>query len=191
MSSIASTTPASTSAAHAMPALWREQRDEDGRRVSVSFESQRVAPTQPAADGWLVALDGSSHSMHALTTAIGLASDSGTRMIDLVNVQPWLSKEAADAELARRGWAVGADACALLDATRLGWRLHVLMGEPAARIVEQAQALGSRVIVIGARGLTATESLLLGSVAQQVIHTAQGAVLVVRASANSPEKPPC
>ena len=54
------------------------------------------------------------------------------------------------------------------------------MGEPAHSIVTLAKLLNSRGIVIGARGLSATEGLLLGSVAQQVIHAAQAAVLVVR-----------
>jgi len=79
----------------------------------------------------------------------------------------------------------------MLDANRLGWRLHVLMGEPAACIVEQAAMLGSRGIVIGARGVTVGEALLLGSVAQQVIHTARGAVLVVRGPATLEENAPC
>ena len=83
------------------------------------------------------------------------------------------------------------NACARLDANGLGWRLHVLMGEPAARIVELAHTLGSRGIVIGSRGLSATENLLLGSVAQRVIHTAGGAVLVVRVAVPPEEKIPC
>ena len=168
-----------------------EQRDDDGRRIAVTFESGRVQPAVPAGDCWLVALDGSGHSMHALARAMRLATESGARVLDLVNVQPWLGKEAAEAGLPQRGWAAAMDACALLDAKGLGWRLHVLMGEPAARIVEQAQILGSRGIVIGARGLTATETLLLGSIAQQVIHAARGAVLVVRAPIPPQEKTPC
>ena len=143
--------------------------------------SSPVRSAAPADDRWLVALDGSRHAIQALASAIRLANESGVREIDLVNVQPWLSKEAAEVELARRGYAAAQDACALLDAHGLRWRLHVLMGEPAARIVELAGTLGSRGIVIGARGLSATQALLLGSVAQEVIHTAGEAVLVVRA----------
>ena len=39
----------------------------------------------------------------------------------------------------------------------------------------------------GATGLTAFDGLLMGSVAQQVLHTARGAVLVVRGSASFKE----
>ena len=95
------------------------------------------------------------------------------------------SQRTVQGELALRGWATTAEARAQLDARGFGWRLHALMGEPAVRIVEQAERLDSLGIVIGARGLTATKALLLGSVAQQVIHTARGAVLVVRAPQTS------
>ena len=191
MSSLASTTPVATLEPNTVPQPWREQRDADGRRISVTFESHEVQRTEPDGDGWLVALDGSGHALHALALAMRLSMESGARVLDLVNVQPWLSKEAAEAGLPQRGWAACADACAMLDANVLGWRLHVLMGEPAARIVEQAESLRSRGIVIGARGLTAIETLLLGSVAQQVIHAARGAVLVVRAPIPPQEKTSC
>lgn len=80
----------------------------------------------------IVALDGSGQAMQALPVAMRLATESGARVLDLVTVQPWLSIETADAELARRGWEVAGDGCAMLDPNGLGWRLHVLMGEPAA-----------------------------------------------------------
>jgi nucleotide-binding universal stress UspA family protein len=176
----ASATAGTSSASSSEPQPDREQRDEDGRRISVLFESRQRRPATPADRCWLVALDGSGHSMHALSEAMRLAVESGAGVLDLVTVLPWLSKEAAETELARRGWAVAADACATLDAHALGWRLHVLMGEPADRLIQHAQALGSRGIIVGARGLSATETLLLGSVAQQVIHSMRGTVVVVR-----------
>ena len=57
------------------------------------------------------------------------------------------------------------------------------MGEPSQRLVELSELLGARGIVVGARGLSAFDGLLLGSVVQQVIHNAHGAVPVVRAAA--------
>lgn len=189
--SIAMTNPVTTIDPDTALVPCREQRDADGRRILVTFESKRLPSNLPAGDGWLVALDGSGHALNALALAMRLVIESGARVLDMVNVQPWLSKEAAETELGQRGLAVAAEACAMLDANELGWRLHVLMGEPAACIVEQAESLRSRGIVIGARGLTATETLLLGSVAQQVIHAARGAVLVVRTPIPPQENPPC
>ncbi len=162
------------------PAPHHEQRDNDGRLIAISLESERHPTPQPAGTYWLVAIDGSEHALQALTQAMRLAKESGATALDLVYAQPWLSKEAAEMHLAQFGWAMVAEACARLDAGGFGWRLHVRMGAPADSIVALAASLSSRGIVIGARGMNTTESLLLGSVAQQVIHGAQGAVLVVR-----------
>jgi len=189
------TTPAITAAqtldAYTHPAPTDERRDEHGRRVALTFDSTLVRPIAPPANCWCVAIDGSRHSMHALTQAMQLATESGVRTLDLATVHHWLSPEAAETELASRGLATSADARALLDARGFAWRLHVLMGESAPRLIELIQALGSRGIVVGARGLSAAAGLLLGSVAQQIIHNAQGAVLVVRAPAAPEEKVAC
>ena len=144
------------------------------------FESATEAPREPASECWLVAVDGSVHSMRALAAACRLASERSALTIDLVNVQPWMSKEAAQLELVQRGWTSTATARAWLEKQGFGWRLHVWMGEPAARIVEQAELLSSVGIAIGARGQSATEGLLLGSIVQQVLQRTRGAVLVVR-----------
>lgn len=163
-----------------MPPACREQRDSEGRLLAVTFESGGISSDVPCSACWLVALDGSGYALQALRQAMRLALESGVETLDLINVQPWLSKEAAESHLSQRGWAATAAACAILDAKGLGWRLHVRMGEPATSIVLLAEFLGSRGIVIGARGLSTAESLLLGCVAQQVIRAALGVVLVVR-----------
>jgi nucleotide-binding universal stress UspA family protein len=168
-----------------------ERRDEHGRRIALTFESTHERPLAPPADCWCVALDGSRHSMQALTQAMQLAAESGVFTLDIGTVHHWLSPEAAETELACRGLATSADARALLDARGFAWRLHVLMGEPAPRLVELIEELGSRGIVVGARGLSAVEGMLLGSVVQQIIYNAQGAVLVVRAPTAQEEKVPC
>lgn len=184
----ASTSATASAITHTAPQPCIERHDADGRLVSVTFQSRALQRPDAAGDDWLVALDGSEHALKALNVAMRLCTESGARALDLVNVQPWMSKEAAEAELPRRGWAAAAKACAMLDAHELGWRLHVLMGDPATGIVEQARLLDSRGIVVGARGLSATASLLLGSVAQRVIYSAGRSVLVVRGDVQSEEK---
>ena len=170
------------------PQPCHKQRDADERLIAATFRSQATACPETPDDDWLVALDGSEHALQALDVAMRLCTESGKRVLDLVNVQPWLSREAAEREFAKRGWAAAGEACARLDACAIGWRLHVLMGDPATGIVEQARSLGSRGIVIGARGFSATASLLLGSVAQQVVHSAGRSVLVVRGDVQLQEK---
>ncbi len=56
----------------------------------------------------------------------------------------------------------------------------VRMGEAAEEIVALAQQLGSRGIALGSRGLTATESLFLGSIAYKVVPLAKVPVLIGR-----------
>lgn len=163
----------------AMPAPALERRDDMGRLIAVSCHGPG-ASEDSGSPRWLVAVDGSACSLRAVAMVAGLAALEQGAGVDLVHVQPWLNKEAAESELARRGWAATAQARQLLDAASVRWRLHVVMGEGAPEIASLADALGSRGIAIGSRGLTATESLLLGSVAYKVVHLARLPVLIVR-----------
>ena len=163
-----------------MPVPVAEQRDDVGRLVALTWQSTNANQATPA-DRWLVAVDGSVGSLRAVQKAERMAATGQQGAgVDLVHVQSWLNKEAAETELARRGWAATAQARQVLDAAGLSWRLMSLMGEEAPEIVRAAEVLGSCGIAIGSRGLTATESLLLGSVANKVVHLAKTSVLLVR-----------
>jgi nucleotide-binding universal stress UspA family protein len=58
--------------------------------------------------------------------------------------------------------------------------LIVFMGEAAEEIVALAQEFGSRGVAIGSHGLTAKQSIFLGSVAYKVVHLSKVPVLIVR-----------
>ena len=163
----------------AMPAPTLERRDDIGRLVAVAWHGAGT-DDGTGSSRWLVAVDGSAYSLRVATMVAGLLAPERDAEVDLLHVQPWLNKEAAEAELARRGWATTAQARQLLDAASVRWRLHVVMGDAAQQIVEVADALGSRGIAIGSQGLTAAQSLLLGSVTLQVVHQARAPVLIVR-----------
>lgn len=152
-------------------------RDSDGRLIGLSIDSGRPI-SLVEENTWLVAIDGSEHSLHAAAQAahLGLMKNC---VIHLINVQPWLSKEAAESELMQRGWDATAKARDLLDASGISWRLHVVMGEVVESIVALAEHLNCRAIIIGSKGLSATEALL-GSVAYKTIHLSKVSVLVVR-----------
>ena len=156
-----------------------EQRDDIGRLVAVTWYGAG-AGAGPGRDRWLVAVDGSRGSLHAVEMVARLAVLEQGAEVDLVHVESWLNKEAAETELARRGWAATTNARQLLDAAGIRWRLYAVMGEGAPEIASLADELGSRGIAIGSRGLTAAESVLLGSVASKVVHLARTAVLIVR-----------
>lgn len=57
----------------------------------------------------------------------------------------------------------------LADAGR-SYREHVVIGDPAAKIVEVAKAEGVDAIIMGTRGMRALGNLALGSTATKVIH---------------------
>lgn len=165
---------------NALPSPVLERRDDIGRLVAATWHGVGAGADSAAAARWLVAIDGSDCSLRTLATAVDLVMLGNDREIDLVNVQPWLVKEAAETELPRRGWAATAQARGLLDAASIRWRLNVVLGEAAPGIIGMADALSSRAIAIGSHGLTATESLLLGSVAYKVLQLAKLPVLIVR-----------
>ena len=176
-------TPVST--LEAVPAPPIERRDDIGRLVAVTWHGSGVRPVS-GNNRWLVAVDGSECSLRAVAMAARLSALGRDGEVDIVHVQPWLVKEAAETELARRGWAATAQARQLLDAASVGWHLHVVMGEPAAQIIGLAETPGTNDIngingiVIGSRGQSMAESLLLGSVAEKVLHQAKLPVMIVR-----------
>lgn len=166
-----------------MPPPDGERRDGGGRLVAVTWHGADTGVGAGADAGsarWLVAVDGSAGALRAAAAVARLVALGQGAGADLVHVQSWLSKEAAQAELARGAWAATAQARRLLDAAAIPWRLHAVMGEAAAEIVGLAGALGSLGVAIGSRGLSATESVLLGSVAYKVVHLATMPVLIVR-----------
>ncbi|QLQ24065.1 MAG: universal stress protein [Dechloromonas sp.] len=164
--------------AQVIPALAGSERDSDGRLVKLIFDSTPPLKA-PDVNPWLVAVDRSDNALRAIAHAAGQAAEMNACALHLVHVQPWLSKEAAEAELGHRALEATAQARALLDTKGLPWRLHVAMGDPAERILEQAVRLHAIGIVMGNRSLNTVESMLLVSVAHKVMHLARLPVMVV------------
>ena len=162
-----------------MPAPSSERRDDIGRLVAVTWHGSAVSGNKR----WLVAVDGSECSLRAVAMAARLSALGRDGEIDIVHVQPWLVKEAAETELARRGWAATTQARELLDSASVGWHLYVVMGEAATQIVGLAETPGFdgiKGIVIGSRGQSVVKALMLGSVAEEIVHQAKLPVMIVR-----------
>ena len=66
---------------------------------------------------------------------------------------------------------------------------HLEYGIPAPRITERADALTADLILIGARGHTRFEHLLLGSVVESVVRTARQPVLTIHPADRRPVEP--
>ena len=165
--------------ARVVPVLAGKEHDTEGRLVGLVYDSTPPLPA-PDTNPWLVAVDSSDNALRAVAHAASQAGAMNAMALHLVHVQPWLSKEAAEAELAHRALGATARARVLLDAGKLPWRLHVALGEPAERIIHRAVRISASGIVIGSRGLSVVESLLFGSVAYKVMHLSPLPVLVVR-----------
>lgn len=162
----------------ATPALVGSQRDGGGRLIALVFDS---APplAAPIVNLRLIAVDSSDNALRAVVHAASQAALMSAGGLHLVHVQPWLSKEAAETELAQRGLDATARARDTLDASGLPWRLHLVMGEPAEGILDLATQLHASEVVMGCRGLGNLEGVLLGSVSHKVMQLSRIPVLVV------------
>ena len=167
------------SAVEAMPAAVIERRDDIDRLVAVTWQGAG-AGRGIGHNCWLVAVDGSECSLRAVSMAARLTALDADTEVDVLFVQPWLVKEAAETDFARRGWAATAKARQLLDAAAVRWRVHVVMGEAAAQIIAMTKMPGTRGVVVGSHGMTVAQALLLGSVAYSVAHQVTVPVMIVR-----------
>jgi nucleotide-binding universal stress UspA family protein len=130
-------------------------------------------------------IDGSEHSQRAIANASELAKLSGGE-IRVFHFQ--------DRELTKSGVVMSletsADAKELVDSVIAGLQgagIKVsgetragLHGGAAKAIVDEANDFGAELIVMGSRGLSDFQGLLVGSVAHKVVHFAHCPVLVVR-----------
>jgi nucleotide-binding universal stress UspA family protein len=117
----------------------------------------------------LVPVDGSDSSQRALAWAIDLAKRLRGAEIHLVSVG---EPEKSAAILGR--------AETELRAAQLSYTKESLRGPVAAVIAEHAGRLGCDAIVMGTRGMSAIENLVLGSVANEVVHLTRLPVTLVK-----------
>jgi nucleotide-binding universal stress UspA family protein len=137
----------------------------------------------------LVPIDGSEHSLRALDHALGMVKDGLAAELHLVNVQPPVGGTVATFVAAEqindyhREEAMKALQPALDRAAAAGAKAahHIGVGAPPAGVIVRfCQDLGCDQIVMGARGLGAAASLLLGSASRGVIERATAPVTIVK-----------
>lgn len=122
--------------------------------------------------------DFSSYSNQAYFHAIALAENHGANLTVLFVLSPEMQagRERGDA---RRYWQEQLEQIHPLD-PRISVNHVILEGEPAAEIVRFGRDAGMDLIVMGTHGRTGMERLLMGSVAEKVMHDATCSVLVVK-----------
>lgn len=137
----------------------------------------------------LVPVDGSRTSLHAVEHVIKLVKGREPLAVLLVNVQvppdSWeVQSFLKDSEVAAlqdgQGNAALDTAGALLDAAGIAYDRCVLRGEIAPSIVAKAHEAGCDKIIMGARGESLLEEILIGSVTQAVIRCTDIPVTVVK-----------
>ncbi|WP_302409136.1 universal stress protein [Comamonas kerstersii] len=140
----------------------------------------------------MIAVDGSSESLQAVREALKLIARGLRTEIALVNVQEPASllelatrdADAIAAAAVQAGENLMSEAAALLDAEGVGYSMEVVLGEPGSMLLEMAEDLNADMVIMGARGMGALKSAIVGSVSKTVITHCHRPVLVVR----SPEE---
>jgi nucleotide-binding universal stress UspA family protein len=141
----------------------------------------------------LVAVDFSDSSREALRQAVRLAETFDAR-IDLVHVIEDLFQPVGVGYTLRSVFEMEPDIESRLeealhvfreevapDSSRFG-RMEVRAGIPTRVLTEVAESFGSRLLVLGTKGLRGFDHLVMGSVAEAVVRTAPCPVLTVKAA---------
>ncbi len=137
----------------------------------------------------LLPVDGSDVSLEAVRVAIRLAKDGLTTSAVLANVQ-----EAATlyelvvahdpAVIEQVSAAAGAHtlqaAEGLLTEAGIPYETEVASGDPAHTIVDILERYGCDMVIMGASGMSTLRGALLGSVSNEVLHSANVPVMIVK-----------
>ncbi len=145
----------------------------------------------------VLAYDGSQSATHAVASAHNLLGDGPATIVHVSDppagflpldpfggLQSWSPAQVAelDSLILERANSVLAEGVEL--ARKAGFavegRLERTTEAPWRAILDAADDLDAELIVVGARGLGAVESLVLGAVSNAVVHHATRPVLVVR-----------
>lgn len=155
-----------------------EERDDIGRLVGVMYRSAAVPAGGPRI---LAAVAGEHATRHIIAPLLRWRSEFGWPFdLHLVTVVPYCSKEAAERVFVVQAGSGTAVAETLLQEAGMAYTVHQIMGHPAAAILARADALDARMIVMGARDQGLVESVLLGSVAREVVASAKVPVTLAR-----------
>ena len=133
----------------------------------------------------LVAIDGSESAKKAFEKSIYLAQKCNSK-IDLVHVvQCELGGDSATTfelidELKTKAQKMLEEYKIEAAKNNIPIQIMVTQGDPAKVIIELAKAKSYDLIIMGTRGRTAFQELLIGSVSQKVMHHASCPVMVVR-----------
>lgn len=137
----------------------------------------------------LVPVDGSESALRALKTAIAMAGQHDDAELHLLNApipilsghaKMFLGKQVVQDYYNEEGEKALADARKVAETAGVRFVTVIKAGQSAQTIVDYAHAQQCAHIVMGTRGLSALPGILLGSVANKVIHLADVPVTLVK-----------
>jgi nucleotide-binding universal stress UspA family protein len=133
----------------------------------------------------LLAVDGSAHADRAAALARKLATTGGDEVIVVHVTEMMVSRGAGPVELDGDREAIerAEQHARELEAAGVPARVELVRapaGHVAKVVVDAAEKHGAGVIVMGSRGRTDLEALVLGSVAHKVLHLSGRPVLITR-----------
>lgn len=140
---------------------------------------------------FLLAFDGSDNAKRALQYIIDLAAEAPNLMrVQVLNVQqePVIYGEYVTADmidelnssLMEKSRRTLEDAATALQSAGLEYETHSALGNVAEQVSEAVQRFGCDTVVMGTRGLGSFAGMILGSVANRVIHEVSVPVLLVK-----------
>lgn len=156
---------------------------------------QPVLVARQAAHGLrrvIVGVDGSDHSDQAIRLLARLPLPPGTPITVCHVIRPytpllgpeyppsmWEIMADTQSQQTREAEHLATAAAAGLQQAGLPVEIVLREGDPAAELAQLAEEEGADLIVVGARGISAIRALLVGSVADRILHRAPCSVLVV------------
>lgn len=137
----------------------------------------------------LLAVDGSDHAQRTIDKTIELAAALRSATVHVLNVQEeplvygeiaaYMPPEKAQQLAKEAGEAIAAAAAQRLQKSGLVPSSEAVIGNIAQTIVDRARDLECNLIVMGTRGMGAIGTLVLGSVANKVVHLTHVPVMLV------------
>jgi nucleotide-binding universal stress UspA family protein len=136
----------------------------------------------------LVPVDASESAQHAARYAAMLASDNPAVQLHVLNVQEplevrshaYLTQQEAKTIQAADAQHVLQPVMELLDDAGVAYRADWRIGDTAPTIAAYAEEIGCESIVMGTRGLGLVGNLVMGSVANKVVHLVKVPVTLVK-----------
>jgi nucleotide-binding universal stress UspA family protein len=154
--------------------LVAREGPESGPVVTATDFSDAARPGLRAAALEAARTGSALHAVHVIdTTWLGLPLPADTAGLWAAMESSDFRKEiraALDKELAEATSGLGVEA-----------RGELLLGDAGRQIVQRAEELGARLVVISTHGRTGISRALLGSVAERVVRLAHASVMAVRA----------